>query len=285
MALRAFLADALNRAGQHERAKQLTLRALEQLEPHEAGVAMRWLEVARQLALAELGLGERAAAAERLDTLLAQYGQLDNLLFSGLLHKARAEVAIAMDDAAAMTTHFDELERRFRSTGNPALIAQVEQLGTRVGRGLPQSPQARLSPVALPVSFTEMADVRGRYRHALQLVLQRAQAKCGYLYVLQGDELRLVASSSPQEAPLGLETQLRESTKLLRQQQPVPANDADEFETALADVAAEQALPAEDYSILTDSVGLANHTDVGARRFAAIAGQPEPRLVLRIRPA
>jgi hypothetical protein len=209
---------------------------------------MRWLEVARQLALADLGLGAHASASARLDALLMQYGREDNPLFSGLLHKARAEVALAMHDDAALTTHFGEFERRFRSTRNPALIAQVERLAARIGRALPPS---SLAPVALQVSLAGFANAGDRYRHALQLVLQRAQAQAGYLYVLHGDELQLVASSSPQEAPLGLETRLRESTRLLREvPSRMAANDADEIETALVEVSAAQTLSADDFSIL-----------------------------------
>ncbi len=114
----------------------------------------------------------------------------------------------------------------------------------------PASKYASDVPPALDALISSLLSVNVLARPS-SVVLQRAQAKSGYLYVLHGDELQLVASSSPEEAPLGLETQLRESTRLLRQQSTsTPANDGDEVETALVEVVAAQALPAEDFSIL-----------------------------------
>ena len=88
-------------------------------------MVVHYLEPQRQLALAEAGLGNHAEAVRMLDALLAEHGAQDQPLLIGLLHKARAEVALSMNDAAGFDAHFAEMERCFRRSRNPALIAQI----------------------------------------------------------------------------------------------------------------------------------------------------------------
>ena len=123
--VRAHFAEALNSAGDHARAKAVVTEALP---------LARLLELERQLALAEAGLGEYARAVARLDRLLAKHGDEDQPLWIGALHKARAEVALRMGDEGALELHLAELNRRFRGTRNPALIAQCERLAEQAVR-------------------------------------------------------------------------------------------------------------------------------------------------------
>ena len=227
--VRAFFADVLNRAGQHARAKQLLLEALSCSRPEDAVAIMLHLEPRRQLALAEAGLGNHARAVELLDAMLAEHGHQDNRLAVGLMHEARAEVALQMRDEATLHAHFAQMEERFRATKNPALIAQVERLAARAQLRHPGAADPSLRPaepesVSIQRSFAEIASAPDRYKHALQLVLRRTRAKNGFLYVLRNRAAHLVAASSPDEPPLGLEAELLESALRLQNEE----NDADE---------------------------------------------------------
>jgi hypothetical protein len=222
LSMRGQFADALNRAGQHARAKQLTLDGLS-CSPREDYVSvMQHLEPQRQLALAEAGLGNHARAIELLDGLLAEHGHQDNRLLVGLLHKARAEVALQMADEPALRAHLAAMEQRFRSTRNPALIAQVERLTAEASKAKLLPALASLTAnqnsdvTLLTGSLAELTSASDRYRYALQIVMQRARARSGFLYKLHGEQFRLAAASSTHEPPLGLETELRESAKRLR---------------------------------------------------------------------
>ena len=97
--VRAFYADALNRAGQHARAKQLITDVLVADQPEEQVMVGRFLEPQRQLALAEAGLGNFAEAT-RSWTSARKTRRTGQSAILGLLHKARAEVALLMSDGA-----------------------------------------------------------------------------------------------------------------------------------------------------------------------------------------
>jgi hypothetical protein len=218
---RAHFAQTLNWAGQHARAKQVASDALALAQPEDLRFVGQFLELQRQLALAEAGLGHHDQAARQLDALLAKHAAEDNPLLVGLLHKARAEVALVMNDKATFDPQLESMENRFRGTQNPALIAQWEQLAERaVEAGLRMfGPRAHAGSSATS-SFTsassEHRSIAGltsavdRNEYALELILQRSRAKTGYLYLLEGDQLRLAAASTPHEPPRAVELELQQ---------------------------------------------------------------------------
>jgi hypothetical protein len=249
LSMRGQFADALNRAGQHARARQVTLDGLVCSAREDYVSVIQHLEPQRQLALAEAGLGNHARAIELLDALLAEHGHQDNRLLVGLLHKARAEVALQMADEPALRAHLAAMEQRFRSTRNPALIAQVERLTAQAlhAKLLPalaslsanQNSDARL----LPGSLAGLTSSQDRHRYALQLVVQRARARNGFLYKLQGEPFRLIAASSANEPPLGLETELRESAKRLRNGVSHESSNPDQDDAEMATVFVDSSAP------------------------------------------
>jgi tetratricopeptide (TPR) repeat protein len=142
--VRAWFGRALNAAGQHARARQVLSDALACSPVQDRVIVMQSLEPLRQLALAESALGDHRTAIERLDALLAAHGHEDNRLLIGLLHVARAEVAIAMADAPAFATHLAEAQQRFDATRNQALIVVWQQLAEQGARAkLTQAPGKR----------------------------------------------------------------------------------------------------------------------------------------------
>jgi hypothetical protein len=219
LSCRAHFAETLNWAGAHARAKQVVLEALSHLPAIEREVLVLTLEPQRQLALAEAGLGNHAQAVSILDGLLAEHARHDNPLLIGLLHKARAEVAILMRDRAAFEAHLGPMEQFFRSTRNPALIGQWERLCDRARRaGVRVAPEPRTADVTTKAAasmltqrtLTELSAAADRSKYALQLVMQRSRAKVGYLYVFDNERMLLVAASHPTEPPAEIERQLQE---------------------------------------------------------------------------
>jgi hypothetical protein len=218
---RAYFARALNAGGSHERAKAVAGEVVSNMLPTDHDYAARFLEAKRQLALAESGLGNHAVAAALLDALLAKHGHETNPLLVGLLHQARAEVARRADDSATTETHYAEMDRRFRSTQNPALIAQCERARRRSNK--PSADRTRReryepipntvsrlgdaavltqpSPVTEPSRLAEVLAASDEpLETALDLVLRQTKAKSAYLYVPNGGALKL-AWSSTNEAP------------------------------------------------------------------------------------
>jgi hypothetical protein len=215
--IRAFYADALNRAGEHARAREVVLEVMSNASPEEHMIVGRYLEPQRQLALAEAGLRNFDEATRSLDALLDKYGKEDNPLLIGLLHKARAEVALLMLDGANFIAHLAEMGRCFHAAKNPALISQWERLtekGTRAGvRKTPEvaarKPSSQVIDAATILrSLGELTVASDRCKYALDLLVQEAGAAEGYLYLLRNDGLQLASASSPNEPPMGLEAQL-----------------------------------------------------------------------------
>jgi hypothetical protein len=215
--MRAYFAQALNLVGQHARAKQVLTEALAQLDPGDDMIALS-LEAHRQLALAEAGLGHHAEAERALDALLAQHGDNDNPLLIGLLHKARAEVALKTRDRERFNLHYEQVHQRFRATKNPALVAQWEHLGElALKAGLHPAAESaggvesaeRQQAASGARSIAELTYAPDRAEYALYLLLERSRARAGYLYLLEDGGWRLAAASSQLEPPLGLETQLK----------------------------------------------------------------------------
>ena len=182
----------------------------------------------RTLALVEAALGEHAAAAHRLDTALADGVRGDSPFLFGMLHEARARVALAAGDWPAYHLHRLETERRFRPTHNASLIARVQRLDdasrrltvraggdelatrTDVLGVAPRSPEPEL-PAGSTQALTNRPprDVRAwvaavmsgchgkseRATRALQLVVNELGGTAGVLYFHHQGQLEVAAVS------------------------------------------------------------------------------------------
>jgi tetratricopeptide (TPR) repeat protein len=216
---RAYYAEALNLAGDHARAKAVVLEVIDGMVDQDHRIVVHFLEAQRQLSLAEAGLGNHTEAIRILDELLAKHGHEDNRLLIGLLHKARAEVALLARDSEAFEVHQREMEQRFRGTRNPALIAQWERLverATRLGVRKADPPAAQDGQIGLKstiTTFTSLAELSAAadpYASALQLFMSRVRATSGFLYLSRQNAMHLVAASGTSEPPAHLEGALKE---------------------------------------------------------------------------
>jgi tetratricopeptide (TPR) repeat protein len=196
----AHWAQCLNALGQHKAALERCTHALAQIgEAHEPFYVL-YEQLRREAALAHSGLGEHLDAAEILDRMLARAAGVDSPLLVGLLHRDRAVIAAAAGDAATLDQHAAAATTLFRSTGNPALIAQTVKLGA-LRRTHGTSPDARAGIDALlsedlsVVRSIEhgVVDLAGRAQRVLDHLVQLSGAERGRLYVVRHGGPRLLA--------------------------------------------------------------------------------------------
>lgn len=138
-------ATALNGCRQFARAKQVCSsfmqRYAQEVVPASVKFGMRI-----EFAHAEAGLGNQSLACELMETLMADAEEADNPLVSGMLYRARAQLAIQMRDLPAFDEAFAVMSQQFGATRNPsllrlcaALLSEAQRAGLR-GRGRANSP-------------------------------------------------------------------------------------------------------------------------------------------------
>jgi hypothetical protein len=237
--LRAHFAETLSAAGQHARAKELMVETLAAATAAELEIVGRFLEPRRQLALAECGLGNHAEAVRQLDFLLLRYGHEDQPLLIGLLHKARAEVALQMGDRPCFEVHVAKVHDCFRETKNAALIAQWKGLlaaATRVGWKRADA-VASLAPLASgdDDAMTNLLATSQPHDFALRLILDDAHASHGFLYAYDGERMQLCASNGQGGPPEELEQALLQRARRLEFEHELSSATAADMPAAEAD--------------------------------------------------
>ena len=122
------LARAYNGLGEYAKAKVTCERALRYITDADREYVTLFLSVDLEMAAAEAGLGEVDASLSRIDALLHRFRDSDHPLLMGSLHEARAQVAWKVGRVEEYKLSLALVERFFRSTGTPALIAKCERL-------------------------------------------------------------------------------------------------------------------------------------------------------------
>ena len=216
------LAEAYNTLGRHEEALAVCERALEHMTADDRWFVRMFLAVDVQYALAEAGLGRHEAAATRLDGLIAEHEPRRGPVTLGQLHVARARVALLSGDRAQFERHLHEVERWYRPTQAPSLIARCEQLAKQGAAAfpdwaeqLPRSPVAGADPATASASAARTAlracrDQRERAHCSLRLILEHVGAHHGYLFTKQpGAGPELAASDALEPPPSALTESIR----------------------------------------------------------------------------
>jgi len=213
--IRNYYAHALNELGRHAQAKTVVLEALAAMDATDREWAAFHLEAQRQLALAEAGLGNTERSLTLLDSLLAEHGHEDNALLVGLLHQARAELALRMRDEAAFRTHFEATRVRFYGVKNHSLIAQCERLAGKAARAGLVGVTGELVPANRAAKSQREAVVGELERAeqpreaALEILMREAQARSGHLYLrVDGERYELTRSRGSDAPPAELEHKL-----------------------------------------------------------------------------
>lgn len=218
-------ARVLRAAGETRKARDICKTALDRLpkEEFEFVCAVHGARLEYALCTAELGDHERAA--EFLERLLDEQKDHDNPLVIGLMHKARARVALLQKDEAVFDHHLALMQQWFKRTDNPALVVQCQKLaddGRRSGlRVTVQLYSLRPDPIPdrniaeVNIAFAACHGPAERLQVALDLVVDKARAERGYLYLLEPDGLKFVAPTVGLEPPEELRLELQNRIELL----------------------------------------------------------------------
>ncbi len=121
-------ASVCNRNGRYREARALCMRVLEVLRDEDRQYVSLFLDAEVQLALAEAGLDCFDDALARIDGLLVRHGPSQHPLALGLLHEARARVSYTAGKKREYHYHMRQMDRWFRPTNTPALIAKCERV-------------------------------------------------------------------------------------------------------------------------------------------------------------
>jgi hypothetical protein len=124
----ATVAEWDNAQGRHADARAVCERALVTMTDADREYTTLFLQVDIQAAIADAGLGDVDAAMARLDSLLALHEGSEHPLTLGLLHEARGRIAYKAGRKRDYHFSLTQVERHFRATGTPLLIAKCERL-------------------------------------------------------------------------------------------------------------------------------------------------------------
>ena len=123
-----FLARGYNELGKHAEAKATCERTLIHVTDADREYVALFLVPDIELAIAEAGLGNAADGLARIDRLLERFADCDHPLVHGLLNEARARISWGAGNIEEYERCRAEVERLFRPTNTPALIAKCEAL-------------------------------------------------------------------------------------------------------------------------------------------------------------
>lgn len=126
-ALSGALAEAYNETGQPERAAELCRTVVAGLSEGDRMIPALMLDVELQFAIADARCGRVAEAERRLAELLALHAPNHGAVTLGSIHRAWVEVARAAADEDLARYHRARMDHWFRSTKNPALVAECER--------------------------------------------------------------------------------------------------------------------------------------------------------------
>ncbi|MFO0696593.1 MAG: protein kinase [Polyangiales bacterium] len=123
-----IVAMRLNTSGRHAEAKAVAERVLAEMTDADRDFPVLYLSVDVEMAHAEAALGNVPGALARIDALLARYAPSEHPLVLGSLHEARARIAAVAGLGAIYEESLAGMERHYRSTGTPALVARCERI-------------------------------------------------------------------------------------------------------------------------------------------------------------
>lgn len=178
----------------------------------------RYIHIKRALALCESRMGEFDAAQARLDALFAELGQLGSRGMNlGLLHEARALLALAQGDRGAAASAYararDEMASEARrgflrrlarlqkqlSSGDPGGTARADARAQAAAPGPRRAAEDLLAAALLAPGSDPLGVAEG-----LRRLCEATGCAGGHLYVLEADGPRVSGSIGDDGAPTGL---------------------------------------------------------------------------------
>ncbi len=166
-------ARAYNEVGDHSSARETCARALSYLTEEDLKFCAMNMGLQIELARAVAGLGDVALAETQLGSLLAAYEGAGNPLTVGALRETLADLAALRGDSRAFIDHLAEVDRWFRQTRNPALVARYERLARDAVRPS-SSPEAEDAPRRPSAAAPRLMTLVHRLRHGGEHTLTRS---------------------------------------------------------------------------------------------------------------
>jgi serine/threonine-protein kinase len=127
------LARFANDLGDHAKAKAICATALVEITDEDREYVTLFLDLDIEMANAQGALGEIDEAFARIDGLLERFRDCDHPMVLGSLHEARARIAWRVGRVEEYAYSLAMVDRWFRPTGTPALIAKCERLAALRG--------------------------------------------------------------------------------------------------------------------------------------------------------
>jgi tetratricopeptide (TPR) repeat protein len=211
--------EALVADGQYEAAMTAGHALLNTLAYGPRFTAVVHHRVSVGLALAEAHAGRVAQAKQRCGGAIADELALGGSpMCLGRLHEALARIALLEQDSAAFGAQLQLVQQHFSATHNPVLIKRGERLGEEGAARFSVKLDLTLNDMQLSrtlESLRTVSDLKQRARAALDVILRELNTDSGLLFLKDGDELELVASTTQTEVPEGLSTLLSTSLHAL----------------------------------------------------------------------
>jgi hypothetical protein len=223
-----------------------------------------------ELAVAEARSGDCAGAGKRVEDYLAELGERGGPATRGLLHRARAQIAILDEDLLTARVELAHLERCYRPTGNPSLIAQVENLRREIEGAVEERRDDDLLNDTLDLGQADVVHVRTLLEHCegrrerldkvLALLVHETRGVSGYLFLREQGELVLSAPNHGDEpSPELLRRLEREVHQYTQEQDDVTVATAT---TGISSMIATEAAPRETYSTFLLSIDVSDGVQV-----------------------
>ena len=191
---RSILARAYNRNGEHARAREICLDALQGKSEEDLSFTLTSLHIQIELALADAALGSFDAARTRADQLLARHAENGSIAV-GTLHELRARVALIEGDYAVCREHCTAMRKAFALTE----VTSLRELTERLWERLLEAERGETPPAATPAALlADDAHLMTRMRlilsHTERTLERRARVGLQVAFELTGAETGFVIS-------------------------------------------------------------------------------------------
>jgi Protein kinase domain/AAA ATPase domain len=175
-----FHAMGCNERGQYAMAKATCESGLAHVTDADREYVSLFLMLDIQLAIADAGLGQVEEGLARIDGLLKRFRGSDHPLVQGFLHEARAHIAWMAGRTEEYDVSLAVVERWFRPTGTPALVARWERLAELKGpvasrRDLPPDSGSPLDPT-VKTETNPLGTVTEPDARTVRIVLRKSES-------------------------------------------------------------------------------------------------------------
>jgi hypothetical protein len=144
-----YVARSYNTCGEHAQAKRVCELALRHVTDADRDYLLHFITLDLELATADAALGRPDEALRRIDALVARHADSGHLLGIGLLHEARAGIALSAGKMDEYEQSLGEVERCFQSAKEVGLMARGKRLRELGDRSRAAGDVDPVAPVAL----------------------------------------------------------------------------------------------------------------------------------------